>query len=136
MLKIEALFYISKRAAIPQKPFFLYWAPDSTHAPVYASNKFHGKSQRGPYGEAIIETDNAIGEILTLIKHLNIDKNTLVIFTSDNGAALISREMGGSNGRLLCGKQTTFEGGMRVLALFWWPSVIQPGGHISHQGII
>lgn len=113
-------------------PFFLYWAPDSTHAPTYASERFRGTSRRGRYGDAVKELDAGVGAILQALRAQQVDNNTLVVFTSDNGAALVSKEDGGSNGPFLCGKQTTFEGGMRAPGIFWWPGVI-PAGTTSHQ---
>ncbi|CAM5151432.1 unnamed protein product [Eretmochelys imbricata] len=128
----EALDFISRQQS-SQQPFFLYWAIDATHAPVYASKHFLGTSQRGLYGDAVREIDDSIGKILKSLQNLGISENTFVFFTSDNGAALISApKQGGSNGRFLCGKQTTFEGGMREPAIAWWPGQI-PAGHVSHQ---
>ncbi|XP_058702347.1 N-acetylgalactosamine-6-sulfatase isoform X3 [Poecile atricapillus] len=128
----EALDFISKQQA-SQQPFFLYWAIDATHAPVYASKQFLGTSQRGLYGDAVREIDDSIGKILKHLQQLGISENTFVFFTSDNGAALISApKQGGSNGPFLCGKQTTFEGGMREPAIAWWPGHI-PAGGVSHQ---
>ncbi|OXB65061.1 hypothetical protein ASZ78_008344 [Callipepla squamata] len=126
----EALDFISKQQA-SQQPFFLYWAIDATHAPVYASKHFLGTSQRGLYGDAVREIDDSIGKILKHLQKLGISENTFVFFTSDNGAALISApKQGGSNGRFLCGKQTTFEGGMREPAIAWWPGHIPAGGSL------
>ncbi|XP_023616842.1 N-acetylgalactosamine-6-sulfatase isoform X3 [Myotis lucifugus] len=128
----EALDFI-KRQQAAQHPFFLYWAIDATHAPVYASKPFLGTSQRGRYGDAVREIDDSVGKILNLLQDLRIVENTFVFFTSDNGAALISApKEGGSNGPFLCGKQTTFEGGMREPAIAWWPGRI-PAGQVSHQ---
>ncbi|KAM3828892.1 N-acetylgalactosamine-6-sulfatase isoform 2-T2 [Vipera latastei] len=128
----EALDFISSQKASHQ-PFFLYWAIDATHAPVYASREFLGTSQRGLYGDAVREIDFSIGQILRHLQNLGISNNTLVFFTSDNGAALISApEQGGSNGPFLCGKETTFEGGMREPAIAWWPGHI-PAGQVSYQ---
>ncbi|XP_028665579.2 N-acetylgalactosamine-6-sulfatase [Erpetoichthys calabaricus] len=127
----EALSFIRRQSG--SKPFFLYWAIDSTHAPVYSSELFHGKSKRGRYGDAVMEIDYSVGKILQELKSLGIAENTFVFFTSDNGAALISApKQGGSNGPFLCGKQTTFEGGMRVPAIAWWPEHIKPG-QVSYQ---
>ena len=89
-------------------PYFLYFAPDSTHAPAYSSADWAGSSVRAThYGAAVRELDWAVGRVLSAAA--GNSRNTLVIFTSDNGAALVSREQAGSNGPLLCGKQTTFE---------------------------
>ncbi|CAH1270846.1 GALNS [Branchiostoma lanceolatum] len=127
----EALDFIDRQAAAG-RPFFLYWAPDATHGPLYASRGFLGTSRRGLYGDAVRELDDGVGRILSRLRDRGLDTNTLVFFTSDNGAAMVSRSKGGSNGPFLCGKQTTFEGGMREPAIAWWPSRIQPG-QISHQ---
>nr|XP_048293417.1 N-acetylgalactosamine-6-sulfatase isoform X1 [Myodes glareolus] len=128
----EALDFIRTQHA-RQSPFFLYWAIDATHAPVYASRPFLGTSHRGRYGDAVREIDDSVGKILSLLQNLGISKNTFVFFTSDNGAALISApKEGGSNGPFLCGKQTTFEGGMREPAIAWWPGHIA-AGQVSHQ---
>ncbi|KAK9972660.1 hypothetical protein ABG768_025949 [Culter alburnus] len=128
----EGLKFISQQATA-QQPFFLYWAPDATHAPVYASKHFLGKSQRGRYGDAVMELDYSVGQILAQLVSLGIHNNTLVFFTSDNGAAVMSGpHQSGSNGPFLCGKETTFEGGMREPAIAWWPGRI-PAGTVSHQ---
>lgn len=74
------------------------------------------------------EIDDSVGKILKHLQKLGISENTFVFFTSDNGAALISApKQGGSNGPFLCGKQTTFEGGMREPAIAWWPGHIPAG---------
>ncbi|XP_054714239.1 N-acetylgalactosamine-6-sulfatase-like [Uloborus diversus] len=127
----EAVDFIEK-ASNGTKPFFLYWTPDSTHAPCYASKKFLGSSKRGLYGDAVRELDYGVSRILSTLYKLKIEKDTFVFFTSDNGAALVSKTEAGCNGPFLCGKQTTFEGGMREPAIAWWPGVI-PAGKISYQ---
>ncbi|XP_030831468.1 N-acetylgalactosamine-6-sulfatase-like [Strongylocentrotus purpuratus] len=127
----EGLNFIEKSAEAKQ-PFFLYWTPDATHEPVYASKPFLGRSQRGLYGDAVIELDEGVGQILGKLKELQIDTNTFVVFTSDNGAATYAKENGGTNGPYLCGKRTTYEGGMRVPTIAWWPTHIKPG-RVTHQ---
>ncbi|XP_030060454.1 N-acetylgalactosamine-6-sulfatase isoform X2 [Microcaecilia unicolor] len=128
----EALDFIEKQH-LKGQPFFLYWAIDATHAPVYASKPFLGISQRGIYGDAVREIDDSVGKILAYLRQQGIAKDTFVFFTSDNGAALSSGpKEGGSNGPFLCGKHTTFEGGMREPAIAWWPGHI-PAGQVSHQ---
>ncbi|XP_071375800.1 N-acetylgalactosamine-6-sulfatase [Centroberyx affinis] len=128
----EGLDFIYRQAAARQ-PFFLYWAADATHSPVYASKRFLGKSQRGRYGDAVMELDDSVGQILSQLMTLGIERNTFVFFTSDNGAALMSGpNESGSNGPFLCGKETTFEGGMREPAIAWWPGRI-PEGTVSFQ---
>lgn len=131
MFTMEALDFIEERAKT-MKPFFLYWAPDSTHTPVYASAGFLGTSQRGRYGDAVRELDDSVGKILQRLQDLGIANNTFVFFSSDNGAALTSKTRGGNNGPFLCGKETTFEGGMREPSIAWWPGRIKPG-QVSRQ---
>uniref|UniRef100_A0A3Q1BNE1 N-acetylgalactosamine-6-sulfatase n=1 Tax=Amphiprion ocellaris TaxID=80972 RepID=A0A3Q1BNE1_AMPOC len=128
---MEGLDFILRQTK-DRRPFFLYWAPDATHAPVYASKRFLGKSQRGRYGDAVMELDYSVGQILSWLRTFGIENNTFVFFTSDNGAALVSGPKGGgSNGPFLCGKQTTFEGGMREPAIAWWPGHIKEGSGIN-----
>lgn len=108
-------------------PFFLYLPHSMPHIPIYASDKFEGKSSRGKYGDTIEEIDWSVGEILKTIERLNLSEKTLVIFTSDNGPWLSYRTEGGSAGPLRNGKGTTFEGGMREPCIMWWPGLIPKG---------
>ncbi|MEO6000590.1 MAG: sulfatase [Chitinophagaceae bacterium] len=119
----EAVQYIKENKS---KPFFLYYASNFPHVPLYASPSFAGKSKRGPYGDVVEELDWSVGEILKTLKSLKIDQNTLVIFTSDNGPWLTQFDHGGSAGILYEGKFSTYEGGMRVPAIAWWPGKIKP----------
>ena len=79
------------------------------------------------YGDAVRELDYGVGVIIDTLKQLKIEEDTLVIFSSDNGAATYAKTSGGSNGPFLCGKETTFEGGMREPTIAWWPGVIKGG---------
>lgn len=109
------------------KPFFLYLAHNLPHIPLFASSKFLGTSKRGLYGDVVQEIDHGIEQIINTLKETGLDKNTLVVFTSDNGPWLAYDDRGGSAGLLKDGKGTTWEGGMRVPAIFWWPDSIEPG---------
>ncbi len=109
------------------KPFFLYLAHSMPHIPLFRSQEFKGRSQGGIYGDVIEELDASTGEIRDLIEDLGIAENTLVVFTSDNGPWLICRSHGGSAGPLREGKSTTWEGGQRVPAIFWWKGKLKPG---------
>lgn len=120
----EAINFIKEKK---DKPFFLYYASTSPHVPLYASSEFDGKSKRGLYGDVVEELDWSVGKILQTLKDEGIDSNTLVIFTSDNGPGLGVHQHGGSAGLLAGGKTTTYEGGMRVPAIAWWPGKINPG---------
>lgn len=109
------------------EPFFLYFAHPMPHVPLFASEEFHGKSARGRYGDTIEEIDHSVGQVLALLKELGLDKNTLVLFTSDNGPWLRKEIAGGSAGLLRDGKGGTWEGGFRVPAIAQWPGTIAPG---------
>lgn len=110
-----------------KNPFFVYLAHPMPHVPLFVSEDFEGKSEQGLYGDVMMELDWSVGSILQTLKDLKIDKNTLVIFTSDNGPWLNYGNHSGSSGGLREGKGTTFEGGQRVPAIFWWPGTIEPG---------
>jgi arylsulfatase A-like enzyme len=92
---------------------------------LHASNNFLNKSERGLYGDVVQELDWSVGELFKTLKQLNLDKNTLVIFTSDNGPWLREKENGGSAGLLFEGKGSTYEGGFRVPAIARWPGKIK-----------
>jgi len=106
------------------KPFFVYLPHTMVHNPVHSSEKFRGKSANGGYGDATEEIDWSTGEILATLKKLGVDDNTLVIFTSDNGAA---SRWGGSNLPLSGYKGSTMEGGMREPCVMRWPGKIPAG---------
>jgi arylsulfatase A-like enzyme len=109
------------------KPFFLYLAHTFPHTPLHASDDFRGKSPRGLYGDVVEELDWSVGQILHALRDGKIAEKTLVIFTSDNGPWLIRDANGGSAGLLRDGKGSTWEGGMRVPTIAWWPGRIKPG---------
>ncbi len=123
----EAVEFIKRSK---DKPFFLYYPNNFPHTPLYASPEFAGKSKRGPYGDVVAELDWSVGQILKTLKDLKIDKNTFVFFTSDNGPWLTQIDHGGSAGILYEGKNSTYEGGMRVPAIAWWPGKI-PANTVS-----
>lgn len=122
----EGIKFINK-SVNDDRPFFLYLANSMPHTPLYASEDFKGKSKRGLYGDVIEEIDYNVGRILARLKDLDIEKDTLVIYTSDNGPWLIKGENGGSALPLFEGKMTNFDGGQRVPAIVKWPGVIPAG---------
>nr|WP_252736845.1 MULTISPECIES: sulfatase [unclassified Psychrosphaera] len=103
-------------------PFFVYFAHNIVHSPHRPSKQFKGTSEKGRYGDFIHEMDYSTGRVLKALKDHGLEDNTLVIFTSDNGA-----NFAGSNGELNGRKYTTMEGGHIVPALFKWPGVIPAG---------
>jgi len=109
------------------KPFFVYVPHNMPHVPLFVSDKHRGKSQQGLFGDVIEELDWGVGQILTTLKRLKLDENTLVIFTSDNGPWLNYGDHAGSAGPLREGKGTMFEGGVRVPCVMRWPGKIPAG---------
>jgi len=109
------------------RPFFLYVPHSMPHTPLGVSDKFRGKSQQGKYGDVIMEIDWSVGEILKTLKKHKLEKNTLVVFTSDNGPWLNFGTHAGSTGPLREGKGTSWEGGQRVPCIMRWPGHIPQG---------
>ncbi len=110
-----------------KSPFFLYMAHSLPHVPLFASKDFRGTSERGLYGDVIEEIDWSVGQILATLKKEGLDKNTYVVFTSDNGPWVVFNEHGGSAGLLFGSKGTSYEGGVRVPTIFWGPGRVKPG---------
>jgi arylsulfatase A-like enzyme len=128
----KAVEFIKRHAGEPCDPFFLYFASTFPHTPLFASEKFKNKTPRGRYGDVVEELDWAVGQILDTLRSEGLDKNTFVFFTSDNGPWLIRGLAGGSAGLLRDGKGSTWEGGMRVPGIAWWPGRI-PAGKVCHE---
>lgn len=114
----EALAFIDRHHA---EPFFLYLPHSMVHVPLWAGEEFKGTSENGILGDCIEELDWGVGRIRSKLEELGIAENTLVLFTSDNGPAR------GSAGPLRGRKGTTYEGGLRVPTIAWWPGTIPPG---------
>lgn len=137
----EALDFIRQQR---EKPFFLYLSHNMPHIPLGASDKFKGKSAGGPYGDAVEEIDWSCGEIIKALHELGLAEKTLVIFTSDNGPwvettrgmepdgeAFIPRDHSGNADPLRGYKMLTWEGGLRVPCVIWWPGKV-PAGTFSN----
>jgi arylsulfatase A len=118
---------VSRIKEFKDEPFFIYLAHSLPHIPLFRSEEFKNVSVAGIYGDVIEEIDWSVGRILETLKEEGIAENTLVVFTSDNGPWHIFKTHGGSSGLLRGAKGGTFEGGMRVPAIFWWPGKINPG---------
>jgi len=140
----EAVAFIRENRS---RPFFLYLPHTMPHVPQYASPRFAGKSKGGLYGDTVEELDWSTGVILDTLRELKLDARTLVIFTNDNGAPFRSganaakkapakenfpgRQLAGNNGPLRSSKGTTFEGGVRVPFISWWPGRIAPRAAVA-----
>jgi len=117
-----------------ERPFLLYLAHSMPHIPLAVSDAFKGESGQGLYGDAVMEIDGSVGEILDTLDELEIARDTLVVFTSDNGPWLAYGNHAGSAGPLREGKWTTFEGGQRVPGIVRWPRRI--GGAATSNQIV
>jgi arylsulfatase A-like enzyme len=117
------------------QPFFLYVAHTMPHVPLHVSSKFQGKSEKGLYGDVIMEIDWSVGEILAALKKNNLDERTLVIFSSDNGPWLSYGDHAGSAGLLREGKGTTWDGGQREPCLMRWVGKI-PANSVCREPVM
>ncbi len=118
----RALYFIEQNK---DRPFFLYFAQAMPHKPLAVGEAFYQKSGAGLYGDVIAELDDSVGQVLSKLKALNLDRQTLVLFTSDNGPWY-----GGSSGGLRGMKGMSWEGGLRVPLIARWPGKV-PAGHVS-----
>ncbi|MCA9039568.1 MAG: sulfatase [Planctomycetaceae bacterium] len=125
----HAVDFIERNQA---KPFFLYLAHSMPHVPIFASEDFTGTTKRGLYGDVISEIDWSVGQIQDTLKRLNLDQNTIIIYTSDNGPWLSYGAHGGSAKPLREGKGTAWEGGVRVPCVMSWPGHI-PAGTVCNE---
>lgn len=114
------------------RPFFLYVAHSMPHVPLHVSGKFAGKTARGLFGDVVEEIDWSMGQILQALSRHGLERDTLVIFTSDNGPWLSYGNHAGSAGPLREGKGTTWEGGVREPFLARWTGTI-PAGSVCTQ---
>jgi arylsulfatase A-like enzyme len=123
----EAVDFIGRNK---DKPFYLYFAHNAVHTPIYPGAAFAGKSQNGRFGDWVEEVDWSVGQVLDALRSQGLDKDTLVVFTSDNGPWLTKGTDGGSAGPLRGGKGSTWEGGVRVPTIAWWPGRV-PAGSVN-----
>jgi arylsulfatase len=112
--------------------FFLYMPHSMVHVPLGVSDRFKGRSEQGMYGDVVMELDWSVGQIMDTLERNNLDENTLVIFTSDNGPWLNFGNHAGSALPLREGKGNMWEGGNRVPCLMRWPVKI-PAGTRCHR---
>ena len=118
------------------EPFFLYFAANDVHVPRFPHERFRGKTEMGLRGDAIVEFDWSVGEILDALDELGIADNTLVILTSDNGPVIddgyedrAEELLGGHNpsGDLRGRKYSAFEAGTTVPMIVRWPAKVKGG---------
>ncbi|XP_030662430.1 steryl-sulfatase isoform X3 [Nomascus leucogenys] len=132
-LTVEAAQFIQRNT---ETPFLLVLSYLHVHTALFSSNDFAGKSKHGVYGDAVEEMDWSVGQILNLLDELRLANDTLIYFTSDQGAHIeeVSSKgeiHGGSNGIYKGGKANNWEGGIRVPGILRWPRVIQAGQKID-----
>lgn len=119
----EAIRFIKNNQ---DRPFFLYLAHNMPHVPLFVSEQFKGKSNNGLYGDVIEELDWSVGRLMQTLKKLDLEENTLVIFSSDNGPWLRMGPHGGCAEPFFQGKGTTWEGGHRAPTFASWKGTIKP----------
>ena len=134
----EALNFIRENK---ERPFFLYIAHTMAHVVLGVTEPFRGRSERGLYGDVIEELDASTGEIVDLLSELGLERDTIVVYTSDNGPwsnhslpqyTEAITEHAGSSGPLRGAKGTTWEGGIRVPTVIWGPGYI-PAGAVTGE---
>jgi len=125
-----------ERSQASGEPFFLYLATNDIHVPRVPHERFAGKSGLGPRGDALLSFDYTVGEVMKTLKKLNLDENTIVVLSSDNGAVIDDGykdqavELLGDHkatGVYRGGKYSSFEGGTRVPCILRWKGKVQPG---------
>jgi arylsulfatase A len=127
----SAVKFIKKQEKA-KKPFFLYMSFPSPHAPIIPNKEFIGKSNAGPYGDYMYQTDDAVGQILEALKAIKADENTIVIFTSDNGSEKYAYERiknynHNSSNPFRGVKRDVYEGGHHIPFIVKWPNKIKSG---------
>ena len=123
----EAVDFIGRNK---DQPFYLYFAHNAVHTPIHPGAAFAGKSRNGRFGDWVEEVDWSVGQVLDALRSQGLDKETLVVFTSDNGPWLTKGADGGSAGPLRGGKGSTWEGGVREPTIAWWPGRV-PAGSVN-----
>jgi arylsulfatase len=122
-----------ERAVKEDKPFFVWWNSTKMHIFTHLKEGLAGKTGLGIYADGMVEHDRQVGELLAKLKELGIDENTIVMYSTDNGAEAFTWPDGGTT--MFRGeKNTQWEGGYRVPCVIKWPGVIKPGTVINNIG--
>lgn len=120
-----------ERAKKADKPFFIWWNSTRMHIFTHLKKESEGKTGLGIYADGMVEHDGHVGQILNKLKELGLEENTIVMYSTDNGAETFSWPDGGTT--MFRGeKNTQWEGGYRVPTLIRWPGVIKPGTVINN----
>ncbi|QDU22178.1 Arylsulfatase [Urbifossiella limnaea] len=117
------------------RPFILYLPHVMPHVPIFASPEWRHRSAAGVYGDVVEELDSGVGEVLAAVRRHGLEANTLVLFISDNGPFLSYGSHAGSAGPLREGKLTTWEGGVRVPGIAYWPGRV-PAGRVCDEPVM
>jgi arylsulfatase A-like enzyme len=122
-----------ERAKKADKPFFIWWNSTRMHIWTHLKPASQGKTGLGVYPDGMVEHDGHVGQVLAKLKELGLDENTIIMYSTDNGAETMSWPDGGTT--MFRGeKNTNWEGGYRVPAMIKWPGVIKPGTIVNDIG--
>jgi arylsulfatase len=129
---VKALDFMT-RAKKSNKPFFMWWNSTRMHIFTHLKPASEGKTGLGVYADGMVEHDGHVGQVLAKLKELGLDENTIVMYSTDNGAETFTWPDGGTT--MFRGeKNTQWEGGYRVPTLIRWPGVIKPGTVVNDIG--
>ncbi|MBM3727170.1 MAG: arylsulfatase [Acidobacteria bacterium] len=136
----KALGFIRDRARQPDKPFFLYFPLTGPHTPWMPLERFRGKSGAGDYGDFVVQVDDLLGQVMATLDETGLARNTLLIFTSDNGANWTPEDRQKFTHRANAAwrgqKADIQEGGHRIPFIARWPGRIKPGSVSSQLGCL
>ena len=131
-VNVKAIDFM-ERAAKDDKPFFMWWNTTRMHIFTHLKSESVGKTGLGIYADGMVEHDGHVGQMLDKLKELGLDENTIIMYSSDNGAEVFTWPDGGTT--MFRGeKNTPFEGGFRVPCLIKWPGTIKPGTVVNDIG--
>jgi len=131
-VNVKAIDFM-ERAAKEDKPFFLWWNSTRMHIFTHLKKESVGKTGLGVYADGMVEHDGHVGQMLDKLKELGLDENTIVMYSSDNGAEVFTWPDGGTT--MFRGeKNTPYEGGYRVPCMIKWPGTIKPGTVVNDIG--